>query len=52
MKKIFTSVDIGSDTVKFLVSEVYDGNVNVLSAFVIITFSLPVIVLYPGFSIL
>ena len=32
MKKIFTSVDIGSDTVKILVSEVYNGNVNVIAS--------------------
>ena len=32
MKKIFTSVDIGSDTVKMLVSEIVDDNVHVLSA--------------------
>ena len=32
MKKIFTSVDIGSDTVKILVSEVYNNNVNVIAA--------------------
>ena len=32
MKKIFTSVDIGSDTVKILVSEVHNNNVNILSA--------------------
>lgn len=31
MKKIFTSVDIGSDTVKILVSELHNGNVNVLA---------------------
>lgn len=32
MKKIFTSVDIGSDTVKILVSELVNDNLNVLSA--------------------
>ena len=32
MKKIFTSVDIGSDTVKILVSELLDGKLNVLSS--------------------
>ena len=32
MKKIFTSIDIGSDTVKFLVGEEFKDRVNVLSA--------------------
>ena len=32
MKKIFTSVDIGSDTVKILVTEVVKDNVNVLAS--------------------
>ena len=32
VKKIFTSVDIGSDTVKILVSELVNDNLNVLSA--------------------
>jgi len=32
MKKIFTSVDIGSDTIKILVSEVVNNNVNVLAS--------------------
>ena len=32
MKKIFTSVDIGSDTVKILVSELFDGKLNVLAS--------------------
>ena len=31
MKKIFTSVDIGSDTVKILVSELFGENLNVLA---------------------
>jgi len=31
MKKIFTSVDIGSDTVKILVSEKINNNINVLA---------------------
>ena len=31
MKQIFTSVDIGSDTVKILVGEIVKDNVNVLS---------------------
>jgi len=32
MKKIYTSIDIGSDTVKFLVGEVFNGKINVLAA--------------------
>ena len=32
MKKIFTSVDIGSDTIKILVTEVVNDNVNVLAS--------------------
>jgi len=32
MKKIFTSVDIGSDTVKILVSELFSEKLNVLAA--------------------
>ncbi len=32
MKKIFTSIDIGSDTVKFLVCEEFMGKVNVLAS--------------------
>jgi len=32
VKKIFTSVDIGSDTVKILVSELFDGKLNILSS--------------------
>jgi len=32
MKKIFTSVDIGSDTVKILVSEIVNDSVNVLAS--------------------
>ena len=32
MKKIFTSVDIGSDTIKILVSEIVGNNANVLAA--------------------
>lgn len=32
MKKIFTSVDIGTDTIKILVSEIYNDNVNVLAS--------------------
>ena len=37
MKKIFTSVDIGSDTVKILVCEIVKDSVNVLSNFTIKT---------------
>ena len=32
MRKIYTSIDIGSDTFKFLVGEAYKGKVNVLAA--------------------
>ena len=32
MKKIFTSVDIGSDTIKILVSEIVNSSVNVLAS--------------------
>jgi len=32
VKKIFTSVDIGSDSVKILVSELFDGKLNVLAS--------------------
>ena len=32
MKKIYTSIDIGSDTIKFVVAEKQKNNVNVLAA--------------------
>ena len=32
MKKIYTSIDIGTDTVKFLVCERHNDNVNVLAS--------------------
>lgn len=32
MKKIYASIDIGSDTVKFLVGEVYNNDINILAA--------------------
>ena len=32
MKKIYTSIDIGSDTVKVLVCELYKGKMNVLAS--------------------
>ena len=32
MKKIYTSIDIGSDTVKFLVAEEINGKIYVLSS--------------------
>ena len=35
MKKIYTSIDIGSDTVKFLVAEEYEGKFYVLASCVI-----------------
>ena len=31
MRKIYTSVDIGSDTIKFLVAEAKDNEINILS---------------------
>ena len=32
MKKIYTAIDIGSDTIKFVTAEEHNGNVNVLAA--------------------
>lgn len=32
MKKIYTSIDIGSDTIKIVVGESFNGNVNVLAS--------------------
>lgn len=32
MKKIYTAIDIGSDTIKFVVAEKYKDNINVLAA--------------------
>lgn len=32
MKKIYTAIDIGSDTIKFVTAENYKGNINVLAA--------------------
>ena len=32
MRKIYTSIDIGSDTFKFLVGEAYQNKINVLAA--------------------
>ena len=32
MKKVYTSIDIGSDTIKFLVGEIVGDNVNVLAS--------------------
>ena len=32
MRKIYTSIDIGSDTIKFVVGELLDNNINVLAA--------------------
>ena len=31
MKKIYTAIDIGSDTIKFVVGEYFNDKVNVLS---------------------
>ncbi|MDD2490386.1 MAG: cell division protein FtsA, partial [Bacilli bacterium] len=31
MKKIYTSIDIGSDSIKMLVAEIYKGKLNVLA---------------------
>ena len=33
MKKIYTAVDIGSDTIKFVVGEYFKGRVNILSSY-------------------
>lgn len=35
MKKIYTSIDIGSDTIKIVVGESFNGNVNVLASKII-----------------
>ena len=32
MKNIYTSVDIGSDTIKVIVCELYNGKLNLLAA--------------------
>ena len=32
MKKIYTAIDIGSDTIKFVTGEQYKGKVNVLAS--------------------
>ena len=32
MKKVYASIDIGSDTIKFVVGELFNGEVNVLAA--------------------
>lgn len=32
MRKIYTSIDIGSDTIKFVVGELYNKNINILSS--------------------
>lgn len=32
MKKIYTSIDIGSDTIKFVVGELFNGKINVLAS--------------------
>ena len=33
MKKIYTAIDIGSDTIKFVVGEYFKGRVNILSSY-------------------
>ena len=33
MKKIYSSIDIGSDTIKFVVGEYYNKNVNILASY-------------------
>ena len=33
MKKIYSSIDIGSDTIKFVVAEYYNKKVNVLASY-------------------
>ena len=32
MKKIYTSIDIGSDTIKFLVGEAVNDNINIIAS--------------------
>ena len=32
MKKIYTAIDIGSDTIKFVTAEEFKGNINVLAS--------------------
>ena len=32
MKKIYTSIDIGSDSIKMVTAEIYKGKVNVLAS--------------------
>ena len=32
MRKIYTSIDIGSDTIKFVVGELFNNNINILAA--------------------
>lgn len=32
MKKVYTSIDIGSDTIKFVVGELFNNNVNILAS--------------------
>ena len=33
MKKIYTAIDIGSDTIKFVVGEYYKDKVNILASY-------------------
>ena len=35
MKKIYTSIDIGSDTIKFVVGEYFNNKINILSSYII-----------------
>lgn len=35
MKKVYTSIDIGSDTIKFVVGELFNDKINVLAAYTI-----------------
>lgn len=35
MKKIYSSIDIGSDTIKFVVAEYFNNKINILSSYII-----------------
>ena len=35
MKKIYSSIDIGSDTIKFVVGEYFNNKINILSSYII-----------------
>ena len=33
MKKVYTSINLGSDTIKFVVGELYNNKINLLSSY-------------------